>query len=173
MRLESVAEYLRLSHVKRWSIVKTADTQTVAEHSWRVCAIFVKWAPLIGLAEQEIADGLMYGLFHDVHEVRTGDMPTPTKSPELKALLTSYEEQIAPEVTEMERKLTLKAKDLLRFADTVEAILYLRVNGLGKHSQDVCKLLEEQALSRLERSKIEPAAQRQLIAVFTSTYHLT
>jgi len=169
IEITTTAEYLRLSHIKRFGIVKTADTQSVAEHSWRVGLLFIRWAPLVNLTEQEIADGLMYVMLHDIHEVRSGDMPTPTKSPELKALLDSYEDQIAPEVAGLKAKLTPTAAALIKACDIAEAVLYLKVSGLGKHAADVTCLLEQQLLAH----RINTGLPEALYAEFTNCYHAT
>lgn len=173
-RLIGAADWLRASHISRWGIVRTATTQSVAEHMWRVWSLVHQWGPLAGLTEQQQHLAEQWALTHDLAEIRTGDAPTPHKTPEVKTWLSQVEAEICPEAAAIEHQTTgTIVADFCKHCDTAEAILYLRVNGLGKHSQDVCRLLEEQMLSRLERSKIEPAAQRQLIAVFTSTYHLT
>jgi len=173
-RLIGAADHLRASHIKRWGIVKTADTQSVAEHLYRVWTLVRMWGPLAGLTEDQQRLAEEWALLHDLPEIRTGDAPTPHKTPEIKAWLSQVEANISPEAAAIEHQIAGSAVgDFCKLCDTAEAILYLRVNGLGKHAQDVIRLLEEQMLARLERSKIEPAAQQQLVAVFTSTYHLT
>ena len=173
-RLIGAADFLRASHIKRWGIVLTADTQSVAEHLYRVWTLVHQWGPLAGLTEEDQRIAEQWALMHDLPEIRTGDNPTPHKTPIIKEWLAQVESDICPEASMLEHALAgTRVGDFCKFCDTAEAILYLRVNGLGKHAQDVTRLLEEQMLERLHQSALEPAAQKQLHAVFTSTYHLT
>lgn len=67
-----------LAYVPRWSIVRVAKTQSVAEHSFYTAMYALQVARMIRwdgnfLALMEMA------LWHDVEECFTGDMPGPVK----------------------------------------------------------------------------------------------
>lgn len=173
LELKSVAEFLRASHITRWGIVQTARQQSIAEHQYRVWLLVQHWAPLAGLNVVEKRCASQLALIHDLPEIRTGDAPTPHKTPEVKAYLAEVERQILPELHQTEQHASARVKDFVKFCDTAEAVLFLRVNGLGKHAADVRDLLEQQMLDRLGHSAIDPACQQALIESFISTKHDT
>lgn len=173
LELTTAAEFLRASHISRWGIVQTAVRQNIAEHQYRVWLLCQCWADVAGLTANEKRDAGHLALVHDLPEIRTGDAPTPHKTPEMKAYLTEVEHQILPELRDLERSATARVKDFVKFCDTAEAVLFLKVNGLGKHAADVQNLLERQMIERLNQSAIDPARQQQLIERFISTKHDT
>ena len=162
---------LRLSHISRWAIVQTATNQTVADHTWRVWLLGHSWWQHAGLEPDEWHATEQYLLLHDIHEVRTGDMPTPHKTPELKILLDDYEEALAPGVAAMYKALTPRARQFAKYCDTAESVLYLKVCGLGAHAADVTRLLEHQMLDRLQASDLP--GKHVLHSLFTDAYHGT
>ena len=145
LELKTTAELLRLSHISRWGIVQTAVRQSVAEHSWRVWCLVRQWADVVGLTAEEKAWAQELALLHDVPEIRTGDCPTPAKSPEMKALLTQVENEIYSPLAELEEQANSRAKDLMKYCDICESVIFLHVNGVGKHAKDVEALLKRQA----------------------------
>lgn len=169
LELTTAAEFLRASHISRWGIVQTACKQNIAEHQYRVWLLSQCWADAAGLTATEKRNAGHLALIHDLPEIRTGDAPTPHKTPEVKAYLTDIEHQILPELQVIERLATDRVKDFIKFCDTAEAVLFLRVNGLGRHAADVQDLLERQMIGRLSQSAIDPARQRQLIELFLTT----
>ena len=173
LELKTAAEFLRASHVSRWGIVQAAHRQTIAEHMYRVWLLVRSWGPVAGLNPSEQRDAELLALMHDLPEIRTGDAPTPHKTPAVKTYLADLEEQICPELRVVEVSASNQATDLLKFCDTAEAVLFLKVNGLGQHARDVQKLLERQMLTRLDQSSISPANQQVLIESFITTKHDT
>jgi 5'-deoxynucleotidase YfbR-like HD superfamily hydrolase len=151
LELKTTAELLRLSHISRWGIVQTAVHQSVAEHSWRVWALTKQWAQHVALTVEEKAWSSELALMHDIPEIRTGDCPTPAKTPEMKAILTATEHEIYPPLAKLEAEANRCSKDFVKFCDTAEAVLFLHVNGIGKHAKDVEELLKSQLKSHLEK----------------------
>lgn len=173
LELRSSAEFLRASHITRWGIVQTARQQNIAEHQYRVWLLVQHWGSHAGLniVEKRCAGHL--ALIHDLPEIRTGDAPTPHKTPEVKRYLAEIERQILPQLHQLEQQASARVAAFVKFCDTAEAVLFLRVNGLGKHAADVRDLLEQQMMDRLSQSVIEPARQQALIECFISTKHDT
>lgn len=71
----------RLSIVPRWTIVRTIQKQSVAEHCFNVeriaTQIAIKW---MGIREIELLFGIsQYALHHDDDEALTGDIPSTAK----------------------------------------------------------------------------------------------
>jgi 5'-deoxynucleotidase YfbR-like HD superfamily hydrolase len=154
LEIKTTAELLRLSHIKRWGIVQTAVPQTVAEHSWRVWALVREWSELAALTVEEKAWTQELALLHDVPEIRTGDCPTPAKTPEMKALLNEVEAEIYPPLAKLEKEANQCSKDYVKFCDIAEAVIFLHVNGIGKHAKDVEKLLKKQAEDHIRSSPL-------------------
>jgi hypothetical protein len=73
---------LRLSFVFRWCIVKTARTQSVAEHSFNVAVVTEKLCRVMRLGDAATGMIVREALFHDRYEVYTGDIPSPAKHQE-------------------------------------------------------------------------------------------
>jgi 5'-deoxynucleotidase len=72
----------RLRWIKRWGLMRNAESENVMEHSWEVAVI----AHLLAVIHNTHFGGdidpnkvATAALFHDVSEVLTGDMPTPVK----------------------------------------------------------------------------------------------
>ena len=72
----------RLRYIRRWSLMRSGETENVAEHSYETAVLAYALA-VIGkrvygkdLDPDRIASS---ALFHDFSEAVTGDMPTPVK----------------------------------------------------------------------------------------------
>lgn len=76
------AYVFRTKYIKRWSLMRSSQSENVQEHSHQVAVI----AHALCTIHNEIFKGhsnpdraAVMALFHDVSEVLTGDMPTPVK----------------------------------------------------------------------------------------------
>lgn len=173
IEITTAAEWLRLSHIDRWAIVATATRQSVAEHTWRVWVLVHIWGPKCGLKPDEQALAEHYALLHDMPEIRTGDMPTTMKTPEAKASLAEFERQALPELAKIEGQLPQHVAEIVKACDTAEAILFLKVHGLGRHADNVRKLLEVQMSERLSKSALYPEVKETIATLFLDAYHDT
>ena len=89
-------ELLMCQGVKRWHIVDTSRTQSVAEHSFNVAVIACKFMEKRGCAFEEIAPAVCLALMHDADEIYEGDIPAiAKKKPVLKENLAERAIQIA------------------------------------------------------------------------------
>lgn len=79
----------RMKYINRWGLMRTVDSENIAEHSLEV-AIIAHALAVIGntyfgkdLDPERIA---VIGMMHDTAEIITGDMPTPIKyfAPEIR-----------------------------------------------------------------------------------------
>ena len=72
----------RMKHVNRWALMRNTREENLATHSYEVAAI-AHCLALIGnrrLGKRYDADrAAVIGLYHDMPEIITGDMPTPVK----------------------------------------------------------------------------------------------
>ena len=144
MRL-SLEQKLRTGHVKRWQIVRVAREQTIAEHMYRVYHIATEITLALGLSGGQIYRVRDWALLHDLPEVVTGDIATPTKRAMRKAILDQdpvrhIELSLDQGYTDL--YLDLKDSDQLvldvvKMADMMEAINSLIVEGMGTHAEEV------------------------------------
>jgi len=150
-------ELLRASHTKRWTIVSTARTQTLAEHSFNVAMVAEKLAEAIGWDITINSDNFLklqtWALMHDIPEVFTGDLPSPFKR-ELKrrgADIEAVEDELAPGYGDL-----ADAADgteygmVVKLADLMEAIWFLSENGLGMHARRVLNGLYDNLTEMVE-----------------------
>lgn len=146
VRDRGVFDMLALSTVGRWTIVDMSRKQSVAEHSYRVWVLAQDLYDVMfpidhNTFEQRATND--WALIHDVDEVYTGDIPTTVKTilEELSPGITDrLKERVLrdrlPAVMERQRGLkgTLPSY-LVKIADTVEAILYLREYGVNPYKR--------------------------------------
>ncbi len=72
----------RMKYIDRWALMRNSRTETLTEHTLEV-AVLAHALATIGntrCGKTYAADrAAVLGLFHDAHEILTGDMPTPVK----------------------------------------------------------------------------------------------
>lgn len=93
----------RLRWIKRWGLKRNVVDENVMEHSWQVATI----AHALALIKNRFFAGnvsaeqvAVLGLYHDVSEVITGDMPTPIKyhSPTITQAYKAVEAEAEQEI---------------------------------------------------------------------------
>lgn len=138
-------DLMRAQDVKRWQIVRVREGQSVAQHSWAVAMIAMDlWLRKTGGKPGEAATDVELGriavaaLWHDVPEVFTGDINTPTKI-YIKEKLASYTaledlEDTAGDSYACAMALTEPERICLKVADFLEAIYYLSEHGDGNYA---------------------------------------
>ncbi len=154
---------MRASAVKRWQIVDVFRDQSLAEHTFGVMAIAMKMVekfyPIMTkpddtaditmekvYRQREMMDAVMRAaMVHDLPEVVTGDIPTPTKKVMgLRKSLQELENRIYfCGFTYGEYK--QEVRDIVVAADLLEAALYLQNyrNTQSAHANSVyAKILE-------------------------------
>ena len=163
--LNGAADYLKAQYISRWGIVCTAKQQSVAEHSFNVWVLVSHWgSEVLNLHDLQCAQE--YALTHDLAEIRTGDCPTPFKNPVVKEILDEMEREIHPQIP-----VTPKIRQLVKFCDTAESVLFLKLYGLGKHADDVRELLAVQMWARLKDSLFSTNQRQKLHDLFNETFH--
>lgn len=72
----------RMKYINRWGLMRNTRNENLSEHSLEVAFI----AHALGVINNEVFDGdinaerlAVLGMYHDVTEIITGDMPTPVK----------------------------------------------------------------------------------------------
>jgi hypothetical protein len=112
----SIQDKLRASDVKRWHVVATKKTQSLAEHSFNVGIIAMEILKRFGEPENWAGEVARLALLHDIHEVREGDVPTPAKDK------PSYDFSG-----------TITPGMIVKMADTIEAFHFIRDNQIDRY----------------------------------------
>ncbi len=99
----------RSRYIQRWSLMRNAQQENIAEHSFQTAVIAhglavirrVRFPDLTPQIDER--DVLLKALYHDVSEVITGDMPTPVKyqDPELKDAYKRIEQLASEDLLSM------------------------------------------------------------------------
>lgn len=101
------ALYSRMKHINRWALMRNTQTENLSQHSCEVAAIAhclasIKNIRFGGAFNAEKA--AFFGLYHDMPEIITGDMPTPVKY---------YSETMRSQFALIEEKASLHLLDML------------------------------------------------------------
>lgn len=129
-----INDMLRAQHVKRFHIVHTIKNQSIAEHSFNVAMIARRIAIEMGYDEDDVKTVMLAGLVHDLDEVITGDIPTPTKI-RAKAQgvdLNNNGINVPYQCSGLEW-----VTRIVKVSDYIEAMSFMEENAVGMHALTV------------------------------------
>lgn len=94
------AMFSRMKYIDRWALMRNTRKENLCEHSLEVAAIAHALAVIANErcgASLNTERAALLGIYHDMPEIITGDMPTPIKygNPELKAAYKTVEKETA------------------------------------------------------------------------------
>lgn len=140
----TVNDLLALQHVPRWSIVAHSKPQTVADHTYGVMVIALEIAKRMGVELSKTA--LIYALYHDGPESRSGDIPSGAK-----AKIEAYHEidllfDTGDVLGKLKANMTEAEMAIIRVADKMEGATFITKWGVGRHSERVAKLCWTEAM---------------------------
>jgi hypothetical protein len=151
-------------YIKRWAIVGTATENNLATHSFNVAMLAMeiyKRMPDMYMRYSE-RDICFYALIHDIGEVYTGDIPTPTKVKMLKAGLdiNTFDPEVAEEAWPSE-----EVKKIVKAADLIDNYIFIKDNGIGSRARAAM----EEVLGRLMRfaGEAEPSLGKAMLEVYS------
>ena len=87
----------RMKYINRWALMRNSRPESLTEHSMET-AILAHALAVLGIERlgktYSAERAATLGLFHDAHEILTGDMPTPVKyqNPEIEHAFKSLEQ---------------------------------------------------------------------------------
>jgi hypothetical protein len=130
----------RLSVVKRWGIVHTLQTQSVAEHAFNVTRISDKIAfQWFGITDAWVLLEInRHAQHHDDIEAVMGDIPSMIKDCIDEAELRHRYRDIIPMIDPPKNPITIK---VVKMADILEAIIFLNLE-LSLGNRSVYRILE-------------------------------
>lgn len=158
-------DILRMAAVDRWTLLNKTKRQSVAEHSFTVTIIAMHlWATFITNAGEDPAGMLAlvrFAMFHDKHETRTGDVPTPGKviinSVAGRDVFKDYETMVDavhpfnnPGNGDM-----VNIQRIVKMADQLEAAAWIRENGVGEHARVIAGKQHTRLVELVERANAE------------------
>lgn len=122
-------EALKLSHVPRWGIIDKFKEQSVADHSYRVAIIAMElgeWLEEKGVKQLDWVRLYKEALLHDLHEHRSGDIPSNFKAHLRERVGLSMYRRLFPSV------FTDHAYEsaVVKIADLVESITWIERYGV-------------------------------------------
>ena len=133
----------RFASVKRWHMIDTTKTQSVAEHSANVALLaryIAATAPGVYFGNPASVAG--YALVHDLEEVFTGDIPTLTKR--MLSGVRELEVQVMPRVFLTDHAGPESVAPLVKLCDLADAIRFIRIYGIGAEAAWARQGLEQQ-----------------------------
>lgn len=160
------AMFSRMKYIDRWALMRNTREENISEHSAEVAAL----AHAIAVIKNKRFEGklnperaALLGLYHDMPEILTGDMPTPVKyhSEELHSAFLQVEKAAC------ERLLNMLPLDLREeyesffFAKQEDEYLWKIVKAADKISA-LIKCIEEQKAGNSEFSKALEATENAI-----------
>lgn len=150
MKPLSFYDFMRAAHVKRWHIIKTAEPQTLAEHSFLVAVIALElFQRLVGVKDdvKSATTILFMALFHDMPETRTGDIPTPAKRMirdlqlGMPDIFNGIDDKLMPNIPYLgcEWPKVIDFAQMVKMADLIADAWWITENKVGIHSDVVAK----------------------------------
>lgn len=153
-----IGETFRALQVTRWHIVQTTRDQSMAEHSFMVAQISRFLVEALDL-EEVVDPGLVAiaALDHDMGEIHTGDLTTPIKEAISEGISNTYDvsvnsarETVNRAIGDEESQYPQLVRDIVKAADLVDAVHFLKSYGYGKHAERVANGLEHRLRDRFQ-----------------------
>lgn len=133
----ALQDILRAGTIKRWHIVNTARVQTNAEHQYNVAILTQEICRRLGYAPSVSLQLVALALVHDAGECKTGDIPTPAKRMLRSKLGAAFDAALAVFDVENTQLLPVPYKTVLKCADYLDSMLFLKENKVGRHADFV------------------------------------
>lgn len=151
------AMYSRMKYINRWALMKNTRSENLSEHSADVAAIAHAVAVLKNLrfgGSVNAERAAVLGLYHDMPEIITGDMPTPVKyhSETLHNAFLEVESEACSRLLSMLPQDMQKSYSPFFFKEEGDAYLWRIVKAADKISA-LIKCIEEEKGGNREFSK--------------------
>ncbi len=157
----------RIKYIHRWALMRNTTYETLSQHSYEVATLAHALAVIGNRRFQknyDVSRAALLGLYHDVPEIITGDMPTPVKyhSKEMRTAFAAVEQYASARLLSMlPDDLRADYESLLSEEATGEADLHVLVKAADKLSAYI-KCIEERKAGNSEFSDAERATKKAL-----------
>ena len=157
----------RIKYMHRWALMRNTTYETLSQHSYEVATLAHALA-VIGNRRlgknYDTSRAALLGLYHDVPEIITGDMPTPVKyhSAEMRSAFAAVEQYASERLLSMlPDDLRPDYEPLLSENTQEEAELHVLVKAADKLSAYI-KCIEGRKAGNSEFSDAERATKKAL-----------
>lgn len=157
----------RIKYMHRWALMRNTTYETLSQHSYEVATLAHALAVLgnrrLG-KNYDVSRAALLGLYHDVPEIITGDMPTPVKyhSREMRTAFAAVEQYASARLLSMlPDDLRADYEPLLSEDMQGEEDLHILVKAADKLSA-LIKCIEERKAGNSEFSDAERATKKAL-----------
>lgn len=162
------ALFSRMKYIDRWSLMRNTDAESLSQHSFDVSAIAHALAVIGNKRLGKSYDTgkiALTGMYHDMPEIITGDMPTPVKyhNPEIREAFGNIEKAAQRSLLDtLPEDLREEYRDFLIPDETDEG--YRLVKAADKISALLKCMLEERS-GNTEFIKAREATEKSLHAM--------
>ncbi len=156
----------RMKYIERWALMRNTVTENISEHSLEV-SILAHALAVIGnerLGREVNAErAALIGIYHDVTEIITGDMPTPIKyfNEGIQGAFKAVEHAAAERLLGMLPEDMRKSYEAVLFPREEEAHLWKLVKAADKLSA-LIKCIEERKAGNTEFLSAEKSLRKIL-----------
>jgi len=136
-------EAYRAIYIKRWAMVSTTKPQSLAEHTFGVITIALAIAEIkhvLHLRHEIIEQAYI----HDMAEVYTGDVPTPTKRIFATTALNRFEKSCSYVGMSHQGSTSQLVNSIVKMADLVEACVFLHNHSDCNYGKSVLREMEKE-----------------------------
>ena len=157
----------RMKYIDRWALMRNTESESLDSHSKEVAVIANALAVIgnVRLGKSYNTDrAAVLGLYHDAHEIITGDMPTPVKyqNPEILGAFKDVEKNATDTLIAMlPDDLKKIFSDMLTGDGEGDAELLKLVKAADKLSA-LIKCVEERKAGNSEFKKAEAGTKRKI-----------
>lgn len=159
-----------LADIRRWAIVRTIRTQSVAEHSFFVALMMKPLLEHYGYDDPALVrDAMYYALIHDRDEVLSGDIATPAKRRMTPGAFDELNKEFGLDIPEPDPVVKRAAKVL----DLTEAAQFLAEEmGLGNHRVTDVLLVIRRKLAKACKEFEDHAPKKHVGGLYATLSHV-
>ena len=163
------AMHSRMKYINRWALMRNTVTENISQHSNDVAAIAHALCVLGNVRLGKSYDterAAFLGLYHDMPEIITGDMPTPVKyhSEEMKKAYLAGEDMASEKLLSMLPEDIRECYESAFFKKEEDAELWKIVKAADKLSA-LIKCIEEQKAGNSEFAKALESTEKSIRAM--------
>lgn len=160
------AMHSRMKYINRWALMRNTATENISQHSNDVAAIAHALAVIKNLrfgGELNAERAAFLGLYHDMPEIITGDMPTPVKyhSKEMRSEFLKVEEMACGKLLSMLPEDMRAYYKSAFFAEKEDEYLWRLVKAADKISA-LIKCIEEKNAGNREFEKAFQSTEKAI-----------
>ena len=155
------AMFSRMKYIDRWALMRNTRKENLSEHTLEVAAIAHALAVISNEkygASLNAERAALLGIYHDMPEIITGDMPTPIKygNPQLKQAYKAVERETAAQLVSMLPDYMQQSYSGFFVKDDADSELWKLVKAADKISAYI-KCIEEEKAGNTEFNSAKSA----------------